>query len=928
MTDNSLPKRLRRVRRRMFLIGSAAAVAWTLAAAIVMLLAAAWLDLLWEPSPVWRIAMLATAGVAALGLLGALTVATVRAAADRAVARRLDRAAGSGGEVLSGLDLSRGAGSQPTEISADLARMAVGRAARVAAEVHMSRAVPVRPLGRSWGTFAGLFGASLLLVFCLWDVARTEWNRFTDPFGDVPPFSQIKFEVTPGDTDVVYGNPLDIRATVTGGTVDLNRMELVLQNEAGRSETLPMFPESGGSWRASLAKVTEPARYHVRSYRARSVGYRLGVITVPRIESVRFRIAPPRYTNQSPYKGPMPKDGVAGLTGTEVRIVARSNRPLSGGTISITIEQRTTELRMNPTPDAHEVEGRFTINADGKFALKVIDLDEQPSQQTFAGSITLLADERPFIRLLQPRKRSLATPTAALPVVVAAEDDYGVSRVELYRSLNDSRSTATEIRLPKKSSRRVHEQLYLPLQQYGLQPGDVIKLFGRVEDNDPAGAKGSESSVVTVQIISQEEFERMLQVRQGLDVMMSKYREARRRMEGLAKEADGLRKKLKDLPPESPVAEQTRQELKRLLKRLRKETDALKKLAQNKLPYDIDKNLTPQLEQMASMTDAMAKELEKLLEQQNLLNKHLDKKLDEMANKLAGQRSQFDEMVMQPLEHLELVFPLLVDQSRFAVLVMRQKDLAERLSSLTGRDGEDNPALKARMRELEQEQAQIRGALTVLLDDIDDHLEQLPEEPQFEKLRESAMAFVDAVHSSGATEAMTEAEAGLAEFSGTIGHEKAKQAAEILEKFLKQCEAMDGMGGCAANCLIFQPSLGNCLGNSIAQILAQMGMNSGIGGMGMGAGSGGYGSRRGGMGLYGGLPGMAGNYGDGSQQDGAQDDAPARFHTGGSNPDQPTMFDASAEGAAGGIGQGAIPVRHLRRVGEYFQRVADEVENR
>ena len=40
----------------------------------------------------------------------------------------------------------------------------------------------------------------------------------------------------------------------------------------------------------------------------------------------------------------------------------------------------------------------------------------------------------------------------------------------------------------------------LPLSQYGLVPGDEIKLFGRVEDNDPAGPNGAESTVVVVRI--------------------------------------------------------------------------------------------------------------------------------------------------------------------------------------------------------------------------------------------------------------------------------------------------------------------------------------------------------------------------------------------------------------------------------------------
>ena len=118
----------------------------------------------------------------------------------------------------------------------------------------------------------------------------------------------------------------------------------------------------------------------------------------------------------------------------------------------------------------------------------------------------MLADERPFIRITQPQKNSLATPTAALPVILSAEDDCGISRLQLYRSLNDSRPLPVDLPQPVHQRRRVDESVRLPLDRYGLEPGDVIKLFGRVEDNDPAGAKGAESPIVTVRIVSQEEF--------------------------------------------------------------------------------------------------------------------------------------------------------------------------------------------------------------------------------------------------------------------------------------------------------------------------------------------------------------------------------------------------------------------------------------
>ena len=78
---------------------------------------------------------------------------------------------------------------------------------------------------------------------------------------------------------------------------------------------------------------------------------------------------------------------------------------------------------------------------------------------------------------------------------------------------------------------------------YGLDPGDVIKLFARVEDNDPAGFKGAETPIVTVQIISQEDFERMQQMREGLEALLSKYRQADRRLEAWPRKAKGCKRR-------------------------------------------------------------------------------------------------------------------------------------------------------------------------------------------------------------------------------------------------------------------------------------------------------------------------------------------------------------------------------------------------
>ncbi len=58
MTNLSLQACLGRVRRRLLAVGWAAGIVWAIAAALAVLLVGVWLDLLWELSAQWRVALL------------------------------------------------------------------------------------------------------------------------------------------------------------------------------------------------------------------------------------------------------------------------------------------------------------------------------------------------------------------------------------------------------------------------------------------------------------------------------------------------------------------------------------------------------------------------------------------------------------------------------------------------------------------------------------------------------------------------------------------------------------------------------------------------------------------------------------------------------------------------------------------------------
>ena len=150
------------------------------------------------------------------------------------------------------------------------------------------------------------------------------------------------------------------------------------------------------------------------------------------------------------------------------------------------------------------------------------------------------------------------------------------------------------------------------------------------------------------------------------------------------------------------------------------------------------------------------------------------------------------------------------------------------------------------------------------LDDMQEHSEKLPEKPELEELRETAQKFVKDVRASGASEAMAAAEAALAEFAPTRGHEKAKEAADILDKFMKNATA-------GRQWATRQGRLGFSRLCAIAWAIPSPNCWTAWAWAGGGGMMGGYGS----IGLYGGLPEMlGGNEGESGDSHGGHEARP------------------------------------------------------
>ena len=136
----------------------------------------------------------------------------------------------------------------------------------------------------------------------------------------------------------------------------------------------------------------------------------------------RFGSSRPAYANRPPpYEGPLLPAEAASARGTgrrpEVTVRARSNRPLRArrARVSTTVPSRPT---LDPRSAVAGVgvgvwrsRGRFELTkCSGKGTLRVVDVDGTRSTAERTLPLTLLVDEAPRVRIVEPPPISLATP--------------------------------------------------------------------------------------------------------------------------------------------------------------------------------------------------------------------------------------------------------------------------------------------------------------------------------------------------------------------------------------------------------------------------------------------------------------------------------------------------------------------------------------
>ncbi len=762
-------------------------VLWAAGWGAVALAGYAWADyfLAFSPRALWNLNVL----LAALGIvLVAVRMGRSLAVSMRAMARLADQARASRrADVLSAWELTTrpqptGAGpvALHTYLVAETTRLGLAQL----------QAWPARQQwpGAALRRQARILLAQLILVGLTlgvpYQVTRVLLARIVHPARDIPPYSRLRFAITPASPMAVYGQDCEIRVDLGGAPV--RPPVWFMARDGSRQTRQACFQDSPTGFVRRLEKVTEPVEFCFAVGRARSPWHRVELRLDPRITAARLRVTPPAYSGLPVQTFAAGERELAGLAGSRIELEVTCNRPLARGHLALraTSGGREIDAVTGRVTGPQQVAFDWILRQDAVIDLTVQDLQGLRNQQPLEIRQRLQPDEPPRVAITEPGGFVLATPTAHLRLAGEADDDLGLRRVDLVSTVVGYRDRSVRVG-PEEPRPAFAWGRDLDLGQLGVTPGQELEFFLEAMDSNPDLTGMGVSEVARVQIISEEEYAGMLRAQVHAAEFIQRYQVAQQALDSLRDLAQAF---ADDLAQGKLTEDDIAARWKELQAANRKTGKIFSQLAEDFQVYEAESSFGEVLNEIADGLEEQDEWLAKPPPFADGVPRTVANILDRLGRQAEPLRQE-----VQNAEEIAAIARLMEEALRYRQLLQAQERLVRRL------ERERNPAQirdDALFALLRRQQEETRAGLVQLRDAIRAKAALVPlAEPA---LQETALEFADAIDDLEIPETMAAATEAAARLDGVALLRQATLALERMRRLLSQCEggAFGGLAQC------------------------------------------------------------------------------------------------------------------------------------
>ncbi len=481
-SSESLLHRIREVRRRWRVQRIVKGIAFFIPAAVALLLLGIWgADLFgFKPAAVWVVRSV-TGGAAIYVAFRFFVVPLRRRISDIQIAQYIEeRYPHLEDRLVTAVEFGDGRGISAGMLDL-LIKDAIEKTNRLDFSVFLNR----RHLTAYGSVAAATFIVLILLLNWGPPFFHYGFDKLYVQWAHAAPPAPLLIEVMPGDVKVAKGIDQQIKAQLLG--FDSPDVKLYVQPVNAATWTpLAMEPDrSGSSFLYLLVEVQSSMRYYVEARDVRSRTYTLTVLNTPRVDKIDLTYRFPAYTGM-PAQNVEGEGDVSALKGTRVELNIHTSQQVESARLLFD-DQSTLPLTKS---DDMGFNGAFTLQHSGSYVVQLADAGGKPYAGSPEYEIEAIADAPPKVTITRPMRDVRATSVEEVFSEIKAEDDIGVSKVELHYSVNGGPEKVVDIFGGQPSQKTVVASHTFFLEDFGLQPGDLVSYYGKAIDNNNATGPG------------------------------------------------------------------------------------------------------------------------------------------------------------------------------------------------------------------------------------------------------------------------------------------------------------------------------------------------------------------------------------------------------------------------------------------------------
>ncbi|MEP7342445.1 MAG: DUF4175 family protein, partial [Acidobacteriota bacterium] len=290
----------------------------------------------------------------------------------------------------------------------------------------------------------------------------------------------LQINIKPGTVRVPKGSDQKLIASLVNFNAE---QATVFTRKAGEKEEQwvgqPMEPaKSQNEFQHFIFNIQDDTEYFVESNQCRSGVFKLTVVDLPYVKQIDQTQFFPSYTGLAP-KTIEDAPEVAVLAGTTVKLTTKLTGKAKGARL---VFQDGKKMEMENTGDA-TFAATLTVTQNTSYHIELTSVDGDVYNGSNEYDISVLDDRPPVVTFEKPGRDTKATSVEEILTLAKAEDDYGVLSLDLYFSVNGGEEKKVDLQKLRGESAKVLSGAHtFFLEEYGLQPGDLVSYYAKARD--------------------------------------------------------------------------------------------------------------------------------------------------------------------------------------------------------------------------------------------------------------------------------------------------------------------------------------------------------------------------------------------------------------------------------------------------------------